>query len=90
MFGPDLKMIGLVDLATVGFSIGLVDLATVGFSIGLVDWATVGFSLRFADCLGHYLVGLSLLGPVSWRVWAKAHGIHNANPYREGGSGFES
>ena len=26
--------------------------------------------------LGHYTLGFSLSGPISWRVWAKAHGTH--------------
>ena len=39
---------------------------------------TVGFNLGPVDLLGLYPVGLSLSGPVRWRVWAKAHGTHNA------------
>ena len=39
---------------------------------------TVGFNLGPVNLLGPYPVGLSLPGPVSWRVWAKAHSTHNA------------
>ena len=46
--------------------------------IGPVDWAIVGFRIWLIDWLVHYLVGLSLPGPAGWRVWAKAHGTHNA------------
>ena len=46
--------------------------------LGKYVWTWLVNEDDWACRLGHYPVGFSLAGPVSWRVWAKAHGTHNA------------
>ena len=46
--------------------------------LGKYVWAWLVNEDNWARRLGHYTVGFSHLGPVGWRVWAKAHGTHNA------------
>ena len=41
-------------------------------------WAWLVNKGNWARRLGYYTVGFSHLGPVGRRVWAKAHGTHNA------------
>ena len=46
--------------------------------LGKYVWAWLVNEDDWARKLGHYTVGFSQPGPVGWRVWAKAHGTHNA------------
>ena len=46
--------------------------------LGKYVWAWLVNEDNWARRLGHYTVGFSHPGPVGWRVWAKAHGTHNA------------
>ena len=52
--------------------------------LGKYVWAWLVNEGDWTRRLGHYTVGFSLLGPVGWRVWAKAHGTHNARLFPAG------
>ena len=58
----------------------------IAYPLGKYVWAWPVNEDNWACRLGHYTVGFSHPGPVGWRVWAKAHGTHNAPlfPVREG------
>ena len=46
--------------------------------LGKYVWVCLVNEDNWACRLGHYILGFSLPRSVGWRVWAKAHGTHNA------------
>ena len=52
--------------------------------LGKYVWAWLVNEDDWTRRLGHYTVGFNQPGPVGWRVWAKAHGTHNAPNFLAG------